>query len=167
MFEVIIYTFDELKETLMPGLRTHHEAETQIIKDLPRLQVFVGEKRVKTLRKLLDVLHVGSISLPLMRMLTQSVFIVFLEHLHKVFGEDNIVCRTTDARLQLLPSLHGTIDIVVHDFYTLETIEQFWGSFHLLDRFVVFELSSSMPNNSCKSTLSGGSVFASGGIELQ
>lgn len=166
MFEVIIYTLQELQQALLPGLRTHADTETQLIKDLPRLQVFVGATRVKTLRKLLDVLRVGSMTLPLMRMLTQAVFAVFLEHLHATFGEDKIVCSTNAATLQLLPSLHGSIEIVVHDFSTLETIQEFIGSFHLLDRFAVFELCSTL-SNCCKSTLAGGSVSAAGGAELK
>ena len=146
MFEVIIYSVSELNETLKPGLTTHRETEYQLIKDLPRLNVFVGKTRVQTIRKLLDNLHIGSISLPLMRMLTQSIFAVFLEHI--MLDKQNTVCSTNNAYLQLLPSLHGTINIVVHDFYSLEAIQKFKGSFHLVDRFVVFEISTSVENNS-------------------
>jgi len=142
MFDVMVYTMDELQETLLPGLRTHSEVESQVIKDLPRSRVFVGETRVKTLRSLLDALGAGSITLSLMRMMTQAVFAIFLEHLHNTFGADRIVCSSSNILVQLLPSLHGSINIVVHEFSTLETIEKFTGYYYLLGRFVVFELSS-------------------------
>jgi hypothetical protein len=147
MFEVIIFTLQELQEFLIPGLHTYSEVETQVIKDLPRSRVFVGETRVKTLRTLLDELCTGSITISTMRMLTQAVFAVFLDHLHTTFGSDHdIVCSTNNICLQLLPLLHGSINIVVHNFITLETIEKFTGSFQVLDRFVVFELSSKLDN---------------------
>ena len=166
MINVVIYTMEELQETLVPGLRTHKDAEMQVIKDLPRLQVFVGKTRVKTLRRLLDMLQAGSITLTLMRMLTQAVFAVFLEHIYTNFDTDEIVCSTDNACLQLLPSLHGYINICVHNFRTLETIDKFRGSFHIVDRFVVFELFS-VDKSCCNSTRAGGIVCASGGGELK